>query len=659
MVFDFAQNTTIAQSSAIILKAQLLMERLSHKLFVSAEEICPFQITSFYSRTLHNRAFSVDHRLSLPKLLKISILGAALIAILFCLMLVNFQKCVEIYAMHALGRQVAAKTIGLTFRPLTIEAKELHVANAAWGSQPDLFSVDELAAELEPGKLFAGVLVFRHLKIENARLLLERDEQGNGNWKKPGASPASTSPSEEASNSRKNFPVILNATIRNSGIVMITSSKAKLNIDFHDAHIATENMASPVLVEVDGAYHDIPVHLHVQAASYAALRKVHEPFSSTIHAQSASVKADAALEMMDPLNFDQFTGTWTLEAKNLGRATSFFGSNFAWDVPLRLSSGFSREGDDWAFEKASGMLGRNAYTDSKVMLKEGNREKPDALQAELHFEKLDADELISALGNASPATTKGDFLKTDPKPSLLLDALMTARRLTFHSLSATDVRIHPIISEKKMGLQDFSMHIFGGEVRGSAMAENKGESTKLTLSSRLSRINTEQILQAVYPQKYILRGEMSAEMNAVAQSDAPNLLRSLSGSISASMSHGQISRQLIRIASADLRAALHSDPTIIPVSCMAAKADFTHGVSNDTTFRLDTSEGSLLGAGLLDIAQNRMDLFFQTQAKTTSSYALDVPIRLNGTLQKPKIGIASGEGRRRLQKENFATLCHR
>lgn len=579
------------------------------------------------------------HASQVLRIAVIGMLGGALVVLVAML---NFQRCVEIYASHALGRQVTAKKIDWSSRPLRFELEELHVANTSWGSQPDILFIHRMTAEPDIKSLFKGDVLFRRLDIEHARLLLEHDEQGRGNWKGADDVSSSASPEREAADSRKNFPIILDATIHDSGILMITSSKTRLPIDFHHAHIRAEDAASPVSIEVSGAYKNIPVDMLVRTNSYTALRNVGTQFPVTIHAQGKGVIIDASLAMMDPLGFDQFTGAMTLTAEDLGRASAFFGPAFRWNLPLNLANDISRQGDDWVFENAKGRLGHNSYDNSRVKLKLGDHDTPDALDSETYFETLNAAELADAARDPATGPKQAKSFEIESNPMTLLNAAVTARRLSYRSLYATQARLHAIVAKEKAGLQDVSMNFFGGTLRGSVMAEKQDKATRITLQGLASHIGVEKIVRVIAPRpRYTIRGEASARLQATARSDVPDILQTVDGHFSLSLANGRISRQLIRIASTDIRAALHSDATIIPISCLTARAHFARGVSTDTMFRLNTPEGSLLGAGSLDLARQQMDLSFQTQSETTSSYAADLPVRLSGPISDPHIGIAA------------------
>ena len=84
----------------------------------------------------------------------------------------------------SLGRELVINgvfepDIGLT---TSVVAGDIALANADWGSEPRMVSVDRLAFEVELLSLLFGPIRIHSLEIDGANLLLEVAEDGRGNW---------------------------------------------------------------------------------------------------------------------------------------------------------------------------------------------------------------------------------------------------------------------------------------------------------------------------------------------------------------------------------------------------------------------------------------------------------------------------------------------
>jgi hypothetical protein len=65
--------------------------------------------------------------------------------------------------------------------------------------------------------------------------------------------------------------------------------------------------------------------------------------------------------------------------------------------------------------------------------------------------------------------------------------------------------------------------------------------------------------------------------------------------------------------------------------------DLKAGLGRLAPLRLRTSDGTLIGDGTLDLRRDTIDITFATESSTTSSFALDVPVRLVGPIQDPHV----------------------
>jgi len=86
----------------------------------------------------------------------------------------------------------------LHLRPrLTIEATQVALANAEWGTAPDMLRARHVGFEIDLGDLLSGTVRIRSIDIEGGELRLESDGSGRYNWRlsaPAGAGPAKAVP---------------------------------------------------------------------------------------------------------------------------------------------------------------------------------------------------------------------------------------------------------------------------------------------------------------------------------------------------------------------------------------------------------------------------------------------------------------------------------
>ena len=67
-------------------------------------------------------------------------------------------------------------------RVTTLDARDVHFANATWADQPDMVAAGHLKISIELSSLFDDQIVFPQLSLDNVKVRLVRNDQGEPNW---------------------------------------------------------------------------------------------------------------------------------------------------------------------------------------------------------------------------------------------------------------------------------------------------------------------------------------------------------------------------------------------------------------------------------------------------------------------------------------------
>jgi uncharacterized protein involved in outer membrane biogenesis len=103
------------------------------------------------------------------------------------------------------------------------------------------------------------------------------------------------------------------------------------------------------------------------------------------------------------------------------------------------------------------------------------------------------------------------------------------------------------------------------------------------------------------------------------------------------MDNGSISRRIIELASTDARAIFRKAPGMSPISCLVGVLDIRGGIGTLSPLRVRSADGTITGRGSFDIYRHQIDITIASEARTTSLFALDVPVRVNGSFAAPTI----------------------
>jgi len=163
----------------------------------------------------------------------LALLGALIvfgIGVAVLLVTVDWRPYIERVASRSLGRPLSIASLRVAWRtPLAVELTDLRLANAPWGSQPDMLRVARLVAAIDLRSLLHGVLRYETLLLENPVLLLERDPGGVGNWHFTGN--AAAPGLAIVPKNRTQFPTLIDFALRRGNLTYrATRSFDKLSV---------------------------------------------------------------------------------------------------------------------------------------------------------------------------------------------------------------------------------------------------------------------------------------------------------------------------------------------------------------------------------------------------------------------------------------------
>ena len=131
-----------------------------------------------------------------------------------------------------IGREIKiGGTVGVHWgAPTRVVINDIHVANASWDSEHEMFAAKRL--EL---RIFARTLIFAPtlipvLRLDGAKLLLETSGDGEGNWKFGNGAPKK----------RTEFPHLQHFEV-NSGELIYHNGKTKAESDLGVGHLALDD----------------------------------------------------------------------------------------------------------------------------------------------------------------------------------------------------------------------------------------------------------------------------------------------------------------------------------------------------------------------------------------------------------------------------------
>jgi uncharacterized protein involved in outer membrane biogenesis len=527
-----------------------------------------------------------------------------------------------------------------------LRASDAKLDNEPGGSRPDMAEFGLLIAEIDALSLLRGPIMVRRLELTGLRLLLERDAQHKGNW-------AFGAPSESAATTdtgRAGFPTLLDARLRNAEIDFRTTSGTMLRIRLEDTALIAADTESPVRLTARGSYNDAPAALEAGLGPYRALRDETNSFPVDLSLRSGEAVVHFQGGMTDPLNVDGARGRLTLETPSLDPVLRIAGLPADPGTPsLRLDGAFDHQGNRWHWAELKGALGKSDLTGGELTLIEGSRDTPDAITAALDFDRLDLDALLDRRHSGGGEADMS--LAVDRAPGTLVSLRLAARRLEYGLLDATAFQLVAALKPGRITVEELALVYLGGRITAKGQVEHE----RIQASTSADGVQADALRRAVGLGQFPISGRLDGRFALDARGATLNAaVRAAHGSAVLRMQGGRIARRVLEIASTDLRSLFRAADGSSPVTCLLAVVDLRGSEATVAPLRIRAGEGTIAGNGSFNLRRRLVDLTIGSQPDTTGTLALDVPVRLSGSLDNPTIRPArwSAEGRALLSAPN-------
>jgi uncharacterized protein involved in outer membrane biogenesis len=553
------------------------------------------------------------------------------------LLTIDFRPIIERQASRALQRPLTIGALEIGWGdPLRITLHDVHLANMAGGSEPDMVTVGRLEAAIELWPLLHGALRYDRLRLEGARILLERNAKGEPNWRFPSGGSGTPGGLALVPKDRSQFPTLLDAAAKDATLVYRVPQHRDITIAFGDLTLGAAGDDAKARLAMKGAYNGVAAQLDVTGGSFAMLRDAEIPYPAEIALKAAPMTLALKGALTDPLDFDGVTGALDLDTPDLGAFLKVIGAELRFDAGLHLDGAFARTGDRWHLGDAKGALASSMLTGA-IDLDEGPRGGTDALALALAFATLDLRPLITALGSAGTPLDETS-LRLDEHPGVTITARITAKQLADGTLHLADVTLRGAMKPGAAELDALSFPLAGGEVTAKGSAQTvAGGGSRIAADLAWTGADTDALLRLAGEEP----GQIAGRVDASAALDMTGrtlgeALPTLGGQAVLAMTGGRIARALVEKASTDLRSLFRSGEGFASISCLIGIASIEHGVARIAPLRLQTADTSFLGGGWVNLVSQHVDLTVRTEGGP-SFFALRLPLHVSGPLTQPSI----------------------
>lgn len=610
------------------------------------------------------------------------------IAILKSLDFNAYRGTIAAEVEKAIGRKLTIAgdlELGISFKPsLVVEGVSL--ANAPWGSRPQMVTARRLAAEVELWPLLSGDVRLTSLELDGVDVLLEVDGQGRANWRFEKAASAQEPAAEGGKPA--GVPLVKEVVLRDSKLTYRDATGAAVEAMVEDLRLATDSLHDPILINGRGRVGGAPMALEGKVGSLDRLLTGNgayplaikaTAFGGEVSADGAMTLANAGLDVAVAARIKDLGATLHDAAASLPALAGVQ----APAAPFALTARLLPSGRGQALEAIQATLGGSDLA-GRVAFETAADGRPQ-VTAELSSRKIDVAGLKSTMpaSPAPPAASPGasggaesgrifpaaplplDGLKAiDVKASLKADEIVLPGGAEL-TRTAFDLKLE----KGRLRVEPLQATVSGGSLKGAVSLDASGKMPALSLTLAGQGVQTAALLEKLGVSGFLQGGatDLDVRLNGDGAS-VRDLMAGLDGEVTVRMGDGRVRRQALELAGADVAMQLldalnplaaRSEYT--PMSCAVAHFQVKDGIAGaQNGIAIETDSVNIVGSGAVDLKTERLDFTVKPEAREglgiNVGSSLASLVRIHGPLAKPTVGIDS-EGAARTAASVGAALA--
>ena len=573
--------------------------------------------------------------------------SAATLTVLLVLVLIFFdwnwlRQPIERVVSEKTGRELIIKgdlKVKLGWPFARIQVADVSFANPAWASQPLMFKVSQIRADISLSELFKRHYLVSAVVLNQPEVFLEQSRDGRKNWL------LDRNQQDE------------NAQLKIGRLVLDQGHLSYLD-PAHDTRIvaalSTRQTASAgatsdnLLFSADGKFKGVPLTASGSGGTVLALSDETTPYPLDVTASLGAMHVRAVGTVTSLTRFSAVDLKLKMRGASLDQLYQLI------HIALPTTPAYSIEGhllhhaQVWRYENFAGRIGKSDFTGTMQV---DAAKKRRFLQGDLRFELLNLADLGSLVGvskQAKQPSAKRDVLpktpyRTDRWGSVDADVtfqakhIQRAKALPIQNLS-TRVQMHDSI----LRLDPLKLGVAGGTLAGSITLNGQTQPIQASVKLNARKLLLGQLFPTFKLNKASI-GQINGEFDLTGSGDAVDqMLASANGKVALVIDGGEISKLMLETAGLHLWEILQVKLTgDKPITLNCAVADFhvKQGVMQTRAMVLDTDITTIIGSGDINLAQETLNIDLQPHTKVFSPLALRSPIYIRGKFAKPEVSL--------------------
>jgi uncharacterized protein involved in outer membrane biogenesis len=619
------------------------------------------------SRSVAHRVWAPEWLQQRPRAVRIALRAVAIVLlVLFALWLVLFitkgrflKAPFESVASSMLEREVeVGGDFNLYFAPFNIKfmAERMRVSNPEWAVSDDFFSAGLIDTRISTLPLILGRQQVRWIDLQDSRIALEWDAQGERNSWTFGDPDAPPEPFE--------LPEIRRGTITGTQLDY-RDPKLQLfaNIGIDTVKAQDTAFDSDIRFSGEGTMHDRPFTVS------GSLLSPNETIAGgrnrlALRAEGSQTWLELSGTLPGATQLEGADLRLGVRGFNIQRLFDFLGIAVPATRAYRLQSDLTKERGEWLFTGLKGVFGDSDIAGSLRIAMPGERLKLIADLSTNTLDILDAGpffgydpQRLDSMGGSAAIEQVNGRPRVLPDATLRIDAVSRfdaevryrIARVRAESFPLSDIDLTLDLDRSLLKLAPVTATLAGGQLTADITLNAREPVVQTDYDLRLAPTPMGRLLARFGVEESGTSGTLSARVQMSGRGDSVRQsLASANGRMAIIMPAGTLTTGNVQLAEIDIGTfvqKMFEDELKEPVEINCGLIAFTvrDGVAAADPILIDTKKNVILGRGGFSFKNEALDLAVRADAKTFSLFSGQSPVGVGGWFAQPAIDPISGE----------------
>ena len=585
----------------------------------------------------------------------------AAIAVLLTVDVNNYREDIAAGFKNYTGRDLSIGgeiDLSLSFNPAVV-VEDVTVANAGWGSRPEMVTIRRAEAEVELIPLIMGDIRVNSLVLVEPDIFLEIDGNGEPNWQVGTSSTGDGAPNAGQAGigqpagtedmgpvTASGIPVFNHVEIRDGRLAFRNGrTGGVMRLDLAEVAVDAESRTGPVTVEVTGAWNEAPFSASGSIEPLASIG-TGQPLVLAGEFNAFGFNVGFRGEVADPHGLDGLDLKIEATGANFASVTPLAGPGLPKSGPVNLETGIRGSVDELDIDNLRMTLASSDVAGAMTLSWSGERPR---FKGTLTSTNLDLTELLSGLDDGqgdvreTEAAKQGRIFPADPLPLAALAAVdldldLFVGRLATTPFPLEEVKARILLDHGTMTVQPLTATVAQSRITGRLRLDADSDVPSLDVAIEAPKLDIGRVMEEADVSD-LFEGEANvrAELSGTGASIAA-LLAGLNGDIRLLAEDGRLKTQALDAwvggASAVVGTLFPGKEQWTVVNCAVSSITIKDGIATSQGTLIDTEYATVAAVGKVDLATETLDLVFEPKPKSVT-LNVAVPVHVQGSLAHP------------------------